>query len=75
MGTKTKVNKHIKKVQQLITAGHSVSIVVSWWNRLVANAEIKDGKAIFYLHESVRDGCGGYRFTGKQFVALEISAN
>jgi len=70
-----KVNKNVKLAQKHLANGHSVEVVVKWWNRLIANAEIKDGKAIFYLHEAVRDGCGGYRFTGKQFVALEISAN
>lgn len=68
-----KANKHVKLAQKHLANGHSIETVVSWWNRLVANAEIKDGKAIFYLHEAKRDSQGGWMCTGKQFVALEIS--
>ena len=71
---KPKITKYEKQARKHLANGHSVEKIVSWWNRLVSDAEIVDGVAKFYLPESKYTGNGCYRFTGKRLVEFEIQA-
>lgn len=72
---KQKTNRYAKKVMTMVAAGHSVESIVEWYQRMVYNAEIVNGVAVFWLAESVPDGNNCYRFTGKSIKILEIPAN
>jgi hypothetical protein len=68
----TKTSKYAKAAMKHIATGRSVEDLVSWWNRLVDYAEVKDGKVIFYLNEAVPASRGGWRFTGRKYIDLEL---
>ncbi len=67
-----KLSKYGKAAMKHIANGKSVDVMVAWWNRLVYQAEVKDGKVIFYLAESVPVGKGCYRYTGNRYIELEL---
>jgi len=70
---KPKMTKYEKQARRFIDNGHSIEKVVAWWNRLVADAEIDNGIAKFYLPVSKYTGKGCYRFTGQRQVEFEIA--